>query len=128
MPDFLLNGGSRLQIVRQILNLLRGARFDNGQEQPRFTLKVTVNQALGVLESRDELQLDTEDEDGGRRYWIYGAQPDFHDEAGTDLAAVHQGLIAVTPVHFDLTDASGLDALEKYDLARMLAPAARDVE
>ncbi|MDP9345073.1 MAG: 5'/3'-nucleotidase SurE [Actinomycetota bacterium] len=83
---------------------------------------------LGKRIYRDELQLDTEDEDRGRRYWIYGAQPDFHDEAGTDLAAVHQGLIAVTPVHFDLTDASGLDALEKYDLARMLAPAARDVE
>jgi 5'-nucleotidase len=83
---------------------------------------------LGKRIYRDELQLDTEDEDRGRRYWIYGAQPDFHDEPGTDLAAVHQGQIAVTPVHFDLTDASGLDALERYDLARMLAPAARDVE
>ena len=83
---------------------------------------------LGKRIYRDELQLDTEDEDRGRRYWIYGAQPDFHDEEGTDLAAVHAGQIAVTPVHFDLTDVSGLDALAKYDLARMLAPAAHDVE
>jgi 5'-nucleotidase len=83
---------------------------------------------LGKRIYRDELKLDAEDEDGGRRYWIYGADPGFHDEPGTDLAAVHAGHIAVTPVHFDLTDLSGLDALTKYDLARLLAPAAREVQ
>ena len=44
---------------------------------------------LGKRIYRDELKLDAEDEDGGRRYWIYGADPGFHDEPGTDLAAVH---------------------------------------
>jgi 5'-nucleotidase len=83
---------------------------------------------LGKRIYRDELKLDAEDEDGGRRYWIYGADPGFHDEPGTDLAAVHAGHIAVTPVHFDLTDLSGLDALTKYDLTRLLAPAAREVQ
>src|SRR5919198_1402093 len=83
---------------------------------------------LGKRIYRDELKLDAEDEDGGRRYWIYGADPGFHDEPGTDLAAVHAGRIAVTPVHFDLTDVSGLDVLTKYDLARLLAPAAREVQ
>src|SRR5215207_10432677 len=81
---------------------------------------------LGKRIYRDELKLDAEDEDGGRRYWIYGADPGFTDEQGTDLAAVHAGRIAVTPVHFDLTDLTGLDALAKYDLARLLAPAARE--
>ena len=33
--------------------------------------------------------------------------PGFHDEPGTDLAAVAAGDIAVTPLHFDLTDAAG---------------------
>jgi 5'-nucleotidase len=83
---------------------------------------------LGKRIYRDELKLDAEDEDGGRRYWIYGADPGFHDEPGTDLAAIHAGSIAVTPVHFDLTDVTGLDVLTKYDLARLLAPAAREVQ
>ncbi len=83
---------------------------------------------LGKRIYRDELKLDAEDEDRGRRYWIYGADPGFHDEPGTDLAAVHAGRIAVTPVHFDLTDVAGLDVLAKYDLARLLAPAAREVQ
>jgi 5'-nucleotidase len=82
---------------------------------------------LGKRIYRDELQLEARDEDGRRRYWIYGGDPEFHDEPGTDLAAVHAGRIAVTPVHFDLTDVQGMDALEQYDLARLLAPAAREV-
>jgi 5'-nucleotidase len=83
---------------------------------------------LGKRIYRDELKLAAQDEDGGRRYWIYGADPGFHDEDGTDLAAVHAGRIAVTPLHFDLTDIGGLDALATYDLARLVAPAAREVE
>jgi len=83
---------------------------------------------LGKRIYRDELKLDAEDEDRGRRYWIYGADPGFHDEPGTDLAAINAGRIAVTPLHFDLTDAAGLDVLSRFDLARLLAPAAREVE
>jgi 5'/3'-nucleotidase len=82
---------------------------------------------LGKRIYRDELKLDAEDEDRGRRYWIYGADPGFHDEPGTDLAAIHAGRIAITPVHFDLTDVAGMDALARYDLARLLLPAAREV-
>src|SRR6185436_6018555 len=83
---------------------------------------------LGKRIYRDELKLDAEDEDRGRRYWIYGADPGFHDEPGTDLAAIHARRIAVTPLHFDLTDVNGMDVLGRYDLARLLAPAAREVE
>jgi 5'-nucleotidase len=82
---------------------------------------------LGKRIYRDELKLDHQ-EDARRRFWIYGADPGFHDEPGTDLAAVAAGQIAVTPVHFDLTDVAGLDALSKHALARLIAPAAREVE
>jgi 5'-nucleotidase len=82
---------------------------------------------IGKRIYRDELRLDHEDEDG-RRYWIYGSDPGFEDEEGTDLAAVHAGRIAVTPVNFDLTDVRGLDALTRYDLQRLVRPAAHEVE
>jgi 5'-nucleotidase len=83
---------------------------------------------LGKRLYRDELHLHAEDEDGGRRYWVYGEDPGFQDEPGTDLAAIAAARIAVTPLHFDLTDVAGMDALARYDLARLLAPAAREVE
>ncbi len=82
---------------------------------------------LGKRIYRDQLEL-TDQEDDRRRYWIYGADPGFEDEKGTDMAAVAAGRIAVTPLHFDLTDTSGMDALERRDLARLLSPAAREVE
>jgi len=82
---------------------------------------------LGKRIYRDQLKL-TDTEETRRRYWIYGADPGFHDEAGTDLAAVAAGRIAVTPLHFDLTDVRGIDALSRHDLARLLEPAAQEVE
>ena len=87
---------------------------------------------LGKRIYRDQLELtdtETDTTDGDRRrYWIYGDDPGFHDEPGTDLAAVAAGVIAVTPLHFDLTDSAGMDALERQDLGRLLAPAAEEVE
>jgi 5'-nucleotidase len=87
---------------------------------------------LGKRIYRDELTLADRDADpdrpGRRRYWVYGADHGFRDEPGTDLAAVAAGMIAVTPLHFDLTDAAGMDALERHDLGRLLQPAAREVE
>jgi 5'-nucleotidase len=83
---------------------------------------------LGKRIYRDELRLYEEEATGRRRYWIYGADPGYHDEPGTDLAAIAAGKIAVTPVHLDLTDVRGIDSLAEYDLARLVAPAAREVE
>jgi 5'-nucleotidase len=85
---------------------------------------------LGKRVYRDELSL--VDEDLGptrprRQYRIYGDASHEAGETGTDLAAVAQGKIAVTPVHFDLTDREGLSALARYDLERLVAPAAEEL-
>jgi 5'-nucleotidase len=81
---------------------------------------------LGKRVYRDELML-VEEEDGRRRFRVYGDAPVHHDEPGTDLSAVAEGRIAVTPLHFDLTAAHGMEDLRAYDLARLLAPAAEEV-
>jgi 5'-nucleotidase len=83
---------------------------------------------LGKRIYRDELKHKTTDDEGRQLYWIYGVDPGFHDEPGTDLAAVAAGSVSVTPIHFDLTHRAGLDALIEHDLTRFLAPVARGVE
>ena len=83
--------------------------------------------SLGKRIYRDKLKLDTS-EGTRRRYWIYGADPGFENHPGTDLAAVALSRIAVTPIHFDLTDRRGMDALVEHDLGRLLEPAAEEVE
>jgi 5'-nucleotidase len=81
---------------------------------------------LGKRIYRDELALEEEHE-GRSQYRIYG-EVGYHHEPGTDLAAVGEDRIAVTPIHFDLTDHAGVDALRGYDLGRLLRPAAHEIE
>jgi 5'-nucleotidase len=76
---------------------------------------------LGKRLYNDELKLVDEDsEDGKRRYEIYGFEPSFEDEEGSDLSAIANGRVSVTPVHFDLTDRTGMGSLRGWDLAAML--------
>ena len=84
---------------------------------------------LGKRLYNDELKLVDEGPDGRKRYRIYGFEPSFEDEEGTDLAAIARGRVAVTPIHFDLTDHSGMDGVRDWGLAgfleRVLEAAAR---
>src|SRR5918992_201091 len=82
---------------------------------------------LGKRIYRDALEQVDSDEEGRKRFRIYGDAPVFEDEQGTDLAAVAACRVAVTPLHFDLTAEQGLEELRAYDLARLLAPAAEEV-
>jgi 5'-nucleotidase len=82
---------------------------------------------LGKRVYRDELALVEEGAAGRRLYRIYGEAGYAREETGTDLAAIAGGRIAVTPLHFDLTAHEGLSALARYDLARLIEPAAEEV-
>ena len=82
---------------------------------------------LGKRVYRDRLEL-AEESDGRRRYRIYGDDPSYHREDGTDFAAIGDAYVAVTPLHFDLTDAGGLEALEGFDLDRLLGNPLREVD
>jgi 5'-nucleotidase len=78
---------------------------------------------LGKRLYNDELRLVEEDPKGRKRYEIYGFEPSFEDEEGSDLSAIAQGRISVSTLHFDLTDRAGLDTLRRWDFAGMLAAA-----
>ncbi len=81
---------------------------------------------LGKRIYNDRMEL-TEEADGRRRYRIYGDMPSYEHEDGTDFAAIADGFIAVTPLHFDLTDQAGVEELAGFDLDALLEPAAREV-
>jgi 5'-nucleotidase len=82
---------------------------------------------LGKRVYNDKMEL-TEEEGGRRRYRLYGDEPSYEHEAGTDFAAIAEGLIAVTPIHFDLTDQAGVEELAGFDLEQLLRPATEAVE
>jgi 5'-nucleotidase len=78
---------------------------------------------LGKRIYNDELKL-VKESDGRRHYEIYGWQPGYEEIEGTDLYAVAQGRISVTPIHFDLTDHGGLERLGGWGFEEMLAASA----
>jgi 5'-nucleotidase len=84
--------------------------------------------SLGKRRYNDELEFEEEDARGRKRYRIYGMEPGYEHQDGSDLTAVHDGFISVTPIHFDLTDVSGMEALSAVDFDRLLQPAAREID
>jgi len=81
---------------------------------------------LGKRIYRDQLHL-AEEEGNRRLYRIYGDDPSYHHEDGSDFAAIADGYISVTPLHFDLTHHPGIEELGDFDLDRLLQPAAEEV-
>jgi 5'-nucleotidase len=81
---------------------------------------------LGKRVYNDRLEL-TEERDGRRRFRMYGDMPSHEHEDGTDFAAISEGCISVTPLHFDLNDLAGVEQLTGFDLAALLEPATREV-
>jgi 5'-nucleotidase len=80
---------------------------------------------LGKRIYRDKLELQEEADDGEVRrksYRIYGDDPSYHDEEGTDFAAIGAGRISVTPLHFELTDTASIEELRSWELSRLLEP------
>jgi 5'-nucleotidase len=70
---------------------------------------------LGRRIYRDRLELEA-DEAGHRRYRIYGYDPSYHEEPGTDFAAIADRCIAVSPIHLDLTSTDALAGMAEWEL------------
>ena len=120
--DFSASAAFAAQLVRRVAedplpaDTLINVNFPAG---PPTGVEVTH---LGKRLYNDEMKLVEEDPETGRhRYRIYGFEPSFEDEEGSDLSAIARDRISVTPVHFDLTDRPSLDRLREWDFAGMLA-------
>ncbi len=56
---------------------------------------------------------ETKDPWGRRRYWIGGGTTVRDANEDTDVHAIHDGYVSITPIHLDLTNHSGLNHLKK---------------
>jgi 5'-nucleotidase len=55
-----------------------------------------------------------DDPRGRTHYWIGGGPPQWGDLEGTDMGAVHDGYVSVTPLHLDLTNHRALGQLATW--------------
>jgi 5'-nucleotidase len=74
---------------------------------------------LGRRIYRDRLDL-VEERGRERVYRIYGADHSYDEQPGSDFEAVAEGLIAITPLHFDLAVRDGDGWLYDLDLGSLL--------
>jgi len=65
--------------------------------------------------SADELVV-RKDPHGQPYYWLGGSGPIDRPDDGTDLGAVHNGYVSVTPVSLDMTDHVFLEELSAWNL------------
>lgn len=76
---------------------------------------------LGRRYYHDALELVSESGPRRRCYHVYGQTAEAaNGDTDTDIAAVAAGQVAITPLHFDLTDHPGVASLADEDLGRLL--------
>ncbi|MCX6358120.1 MAG: 5'/3'-nucleotidase SurE [Candidatus Aureabacteria bacterium] len=53
----------------------------------------------------------------GRAYWWLGGElMEMNEQAGTDSAALREGMVSVTPIHYDMTAYESLDLIKGWKL------------
>jgi 5'-nucleotidase len=72
---------------------------------------------LGRREYRDEL-IKRQDPFGRDYYWIGGGPPGGQGEPGTDLHAVAEGYVSITPIRMDLTNLDLLEQVRAWRIRR----------
>jgi 5'-nucleotidase len=82
---------------------------------PADQVKGVMITRLGLRKYRDELDKRL-DPRGRPYYWIAGEPEDEPEEEGTDVWAVRNAYISVTPLHLDLTAYPMLETLGSWDL------------
>jgi 5'-nucleotidase len=70
---------------------------------------------LGQRIYRDKL-ITRKDPFGRDYYWIGGDEPSGNEEEGTDIWAIANNFISITPIHMDLTNYTLIEGLEKWGL------------
>jgi 5'-nucleotidase len=64
---------------------------------------------------------------GRTHYWIGAGEPEWEELEGTDMGALHEGYVSITPLHLDLTNVRALETLADFGrgLDAQYRPAAR---
>ncbi|MBI2159254.1 MAG: 5'/3'-nucleotidase SurE [Candidatus Rokubacteria bacterium] len=141
--------GTLLGVPSIAVSLVSGTEFDRAAQVarliamrvlvtglPRKTLlnvNVPAQPAGGIRLTRlghrvySEKIVEQADPRGRTHYWIGAGEPEWEDLHGTDMGAIHDGDVSVTPLHLDLTNHRALDQLGDLSgaLNAQFRPAAR---
>jgi len=81
------------------------------------------NKIKGIMATKqgcskwDDLYEERIDPYGNKYYWLTGTMTDFDNDIQNDQIAVKNDYVAITPVHFDLTDYEVFEELKNWNLS-----------
>jgi 5'-nucleotidase len=116
--DFLYAARFAARLTRRVLregfdsDVLLNVNVPRGRRADIRGVQVT---RLGRREYNDEL-IRRKDPFGRDYFWIGGAPPGGTGEPGTDLHAVAEGYVSITPVQLDLTNHKLIEHIASWDL------------
>ncbi len=116
--DFRFAAEFAAQLAGQVIS--RGLDPDvllnvNVPSKPREDIQGVKITRLGHRIYRDVL-LERQDPRGQTYYWIGGEMPTGRADEGTDVKALVDGYVSITPIHLDLTNHRLIKELETWDL------------
>ena len=110
------------EIARDVIHMTIGRNFPGGillnvniPNGPRNVINGVKITRQGLRIYRDEL-VEREDPRGQKYYWIGGEAPTGVPKPGTDIGALSEGFVSITPLGLDLTVADMIPILETWDL------------
>jgi 5'-nucleotidase len=117
------NNKEMLDIASKVVDQIVSAVFRNGMPRRTF-LNVNVPDAsvkgykITVLSAKKHKnivikRLDPRDEE---YYWLARAEPDYHLNESSDISALKEGYISITPLKIDITDYDAITELSKWEL------------
>ena len=116
--NFALAAHAAARIVAKLLtsdlppDTLLNINVPNIDEKSISGIEVT---RLGRRGYQDELIVRT-DPYGRRYYWIGGGKATYVNEPGSDIHAISEGRISVTPIHLDLTNHAAIENIKGWGL------------
>jgi 5'-nucleotidase len=112
LSDFVANLAHKVLAHGLPINTLLNINFP---AVPWEKIKGVELTRLGHRVYRDELIART-DPRGRPYYWIGGLPPRGHADHGTDIWAMENNLISITPINLDMTHHRMIDELKRWDL------------
>ncbi len=116
-----LDYGPAAQVALKVSQLVLENSLPNGTVLnvnvpylPENEIKGRMITRQGLREYRDEL-VQREDPRGRPYYWIGGEAPTGVPEMGTDIGALKEGYVSVTPLHLDLTAYQVMGTLRAWE-------------
>ncbi len=125
-PDYTASIVVARRIIQQVLahrdDLPTGVFLNvNIPDGPLEAIKGVQVTRMGLRVYRDKLER-REDPRGIPYYWIGGEAPTGIPEPGTDIGAVSQGYVSVTPLHLDFTAYSVIPTMHTWSWEQVVRP------